>query len=196
MQNRTGKVRHNTATSLPHISLDLIGANMATNSRQLPNKNGASFRAGFVAGAAVTATCLAGSTVFPTAPLQNENVFPPMMAASILPPPVVGLTDRDEETQNLFEQFAREWTSDTENLSDAQSILLHPSYHKILAMGASVLPLIFDDMASGDGARWLPALDAITLGRVNPIKPEHEEDAILMCQDWLEWATAHELVSD
>jgi len=102
---------------------------------------------------------------------------------------------RDDETRRLFDQFSQEWIRDTEMFSDIHSHLLHPAYHKLLALGTSILPFIFDDMVQGNGARWLPALDSITLGKVNPVPPEHMDDAILMCQDWVKWAKSHGLTS-
>lgn len=115
-------------------------------------------------------------------------------SGTTLPPPAslvsagrLPAIPRDEKTQRMFQQFVDEWTQDTKNLSDASLVLLHPAYHRILAMGTSVLPYIVDDLTAGDGARWLPALDAITLGQINPVPPEHEDDAELMCQDWLQW---------
>lgn len=95
------------------------------------------------------------------------------------------------EQREMFDRFVDEWMRDTENLSGASSVLIHPSYHKILAMGESALPYIFEDFALDDGAKWLGALDAIVLGKVNPVKPEHEDDARLMCEDWLEWGLAN-----
>ena len=103
---------------------------------------------------------------------------------------------RDENTRKLFEKFASEWASDTQNLSDPQITLLHPSYQRILAMGTSVLPYIFDDFVAGQGAKWLPALDAITLGFVNPVLPEHEDDAELMCQDWISWGIKYGCITN
>jgi hypothetical protein len=120
----------------------------------------------------------AGSETVPSSSASAEPRFP-----------------RNEDTKILFDEFFDEWKTETQNYSDPSVALMHPAYHRILAMGTSVLPYIFDDMATGDGARWLPALDAITLGIVNPILSEHEMDADLMCQDWLNWWAKNEFLA-
>lgn len=146
----------------------------------------------FVAGTVgVGAISLATSrNVFlPKAPMRTAEInYPvPYTRADVL------RTEENPDVRELFHLLADEWIEDTINYSDPSMALSHPAYHKILAMGTTALPYIFEEMASGDGARWLPALDAITFGLIDPILPEHETDANLMCQDWLQWWAQDEL---
>lgn len=96
----------------------------------------------------------------------------------------------EDETRHLFNELVDKWTRDTQNRSDVNSRLTHPAYHKILAMGEVALPFIMKELATGRGGRWLSALEAITLGRINPVKPEHKDSPRGMCRDWLEWGVS------
>ena len=125
----------------------------------------------------------------PQVPTRTEEVNYPV-------PGTRADVSRDVENPDiraLFRVLVDEWMEDTQNHSDPSVALSHPAYHKILAMGTTALPYIFEEMSGGDGARWLAALDAITFGLIDPIPPEHEMDANLMCQDWLQWGAKNDL---
>lgn len=122
--------------------------------------------------------------------------MPTAAQANNLSTNTVGVAElRQQRERVLFNRYLSEWNRDTQNISNAGIVLSHPAYHRILAMSTSALPYIFEDLVSGDGAKWLPALEAITLGMVNPVKPEHEDDAELMCEDWLKWWSGDESIA-
>jgi hypothetical protein len=165
----------------------------------MATKNLGKFASGSTFGATALAmitspNVFAATTKSTGAPFSDEGTTLPFPVEESPPAKALPI-NRDEYTETIFRKFVREWVDGTRNISDASIVLTHPSYSKILAMGTSVLPYIFDDLAAGDGAKWLPALDAITLGLLDPISPEHEDDAEAMCQDWLDWWNGNERIA-
>lgn len=86
-----------------------------------------------------------------------------------------------------FKRLTREWHKERVALSSITDIAMCPSYQKILAMGKSVLPLIFQSLeAEGDEPdMWFWALRMIT--DEDPITDEDRGDIVAMANAWLRW---------
>ncbi len=121
---------------------------------------------------------------------QHNKSNDTMLAGAVSAHELEAMFLTEDETRQLFQELVGKWTHDTQNRSDVNSRLTHPAYHKILAMGEAALPFIMKELASGRGGRWLSALEAITLGRVNPVKTEHQGSPRDMCRDWLDWGVS------
>jgi hypothetical protein len=95
------------------------------------------------------------------------------------------------EVEDRFRTLLEQWTEETRLESNYSRLMLHPAYRKILGLGPQVVPLILHNLSNGSGP-LLAALEDIT--GENPIPPEHENDARLMAQDWLEWGRRHGII--
>jgi hypothetical protein len=84
-----------------------------------------------------------------------------------------------------FIQLARQWRYDIEIYSSVSKIISHPSYLEIIAMGESVLPLIFTQMKK-DPYHWFVALTRIT--GESPAKQGCTFDEAVKA--WLDWGEA------
>lgn len=89
-----------------------------------------------------------------------------------------------QEVELRFRMLLEQWNEETRFESNYSRLMLHPAYRKILGLGPQVVPLILRNLSQGSGP-WLAALEDIT--GENPVAPEHEQDARLMAEDWLEW---------
>ena len=77
----------------------------------------------------------------------------PSFQKSVLTAPVGELADK-------FLRLSNEWKRDTGHLSLISQIAAHPSYHDIIAMGESAIPLILRDLET-EPNHWFSALSAI-----------------------------------
>jgi hypothetical protein len=105
--------------------------------------------------------------------------------------PVAVLTGRtDEDTasglRETFTDLLSQWKKETWFLSSVKKRMAHPAYLKIIGMGPSALPLIFEALRQ-EPEHWFGALEAIT--RTNPAP--NAADMYELRSAWLEWAQAH-----
>lgn len=96
-----------------------------------------------------------------------------------------------EEVERRFGILLEQWTRETHFESNYSRLMAHPAYRKILGLGPQVVPLLLKNLVHGSGP-WLAALEDIT--GENPIRVEHEHDARLMVEDWLEWGRRHGII--
>lgn len=108
--------------------------------------------------------------------------FYEMFAAS--PGPVAIL---DEPSRSdVFRQLSSQWKENTWFLSSVRKRIAHPAYLKIIGMGPSALPLIFEALRE-EPDYWFAALESIT--RANPAP--HAENMYELRDAWLDWARSH-----
>ncbi len=75
------------------------------------------------------------------------------------------------QIEEPFRDLAHTWRSETEQSSDAEAVLLHPAYQRIIGMGEPVLPLIFRELQHRPDL-WYWALKMITGD--DPVPPDAE----------------------
>lgn len=98
-------------------------------------------------------------------------------------------------TEDPFVRFytlLQQWSNETGNQSLMIHKVMHPSYQKIIGMGAQALPFIFSELQRNPD-HWFWALKAIT--GVDPVSPSNRGKISNMVQDWLEWAKQKGYVS-
>ena len=77
------------------------------------------------------------------------------------------MSSKTTDLEATFAQLAEEWRKETSIHSNSAIIVRHPAYQKIIAMGESVLPLIFRELEN-NAYHWRYALSEIT--GANPVK--------------------------
>ncbi len=87
-----------------------------------------------------------------------------------------------------FKSLTLEWKADTAILSSVQDISLHPAYQRIIGLGKSVLPLIFESLER-EPDHWFWALRALTGEDPVPTKDRGKLGA--MTDAWLAWGVEH-----
>ena len=100
-------------------------------------------------------------------------------------------TTKAKELEATFNELVKAWHKETDFHSNDYFITNNPAYLKIIAMGESVLPLIFREMEK-NGGHWFWALRVIT--RANPEPPPRQLSAGWVGLDirairkaWLQW---------
>ena len=88
----------------------------------------------------------------------------------------------------LFRRESEKWTVETAHLSNLVEKCTHPSYQRIIGMGAPVLPHIFERLKR-QPEHWFWALQAIT-GEC-PVHSSEAGNFERMTSAWLRWATDH-----
>ena len=88
----------------------------------------------------------------------------------------------------LFRRESEKWTVETAHLSNLVEKCTHPSYQRIIGMGAPVLPHIFERLKR-QPQHWFWALQAIT-GEC-PVLSSEAGNFERMTSAWLRWATDH-----
>ena len=71
------------------------------------------------------------------------------------------MSSKTTDLEATFAQLAEKWRKETSIHSNSAIILRHPAYQQIIAMGESILPLIFREMEE-NGCHWRYALSEIT----------------------------------
>ncbi len=71
------------------------------------------------------------------------------------------MSSKTTDLEATFAQLAEEWRKETSIHSNSAIIVRHPAYQKIIAMGESVLPLIFRKLEN-NAYHWRYALSDIT----------------------------------
>jgi hypothetical protein len=103
---------------------------------------------------------------------------------------------RDESVRKLrlkrtFTVQAKLWKEETQYLSSATQIVLHPSYQRIIGLGPDVIPLILQEMKK-EPDYWFAALEALT--GENPVRSEDTGRIQVMTHAWLEWGKRESFV--
>ncbi len=88
--------------------------------------------------------------------------------------------------QRKFDVLATQWRNETVFESSMTKIIANENYQKIIGLGPSVLPCIFEDLKK-NGGMWFAALHTLT--GVNPVHPEDVGNIQVLTQKWLKWAT-------
>lgn len=83
-----------------------------------------------------------------------------------------------------FKNLARDWRQATMMMSSPPEMAVHPSYQRIIALGAPVLPLVINELKTR-GGHWFWALRF--LANENPIPPEARGNVQEMKRFWLQW---------
>jgi hypothetical protein len=98
----------------------------------------------------------------------------------------------DEESRGLFNKLYLQWRRDTAVTSNITTIITHPAYYKIIAMGESALPYVFESLANGGGP-WLVALEAMTSRIDTPLnRPGWVGlNGRQLTEAWLNWGREH-----
>lgn len=84
-----------------------------------------------------------------------------------------------------FFALAQEWHAATDHLSSPSQIAMHPAYQRIIGMGVSAIPFIFEDL-SQRGGQWYWALRAIT--GASPVPSDASRRSRDVKKAWLRWA--------
>ena len=75
--------------------------------------------------------------------------------------------------------------------SSIRDMVLHPSYQRIIGMGADALPFILGRLDE-EPDHWFWALEAIT--GVNPVPEEEQGNIARMTERWLDWAKEEAII--
>ena|SRR5215212_9017417 len=106
--------------------------------------------------------------------------------------PLIGDNDSPpNDVRQLFQTLTTAWKRDCEVQSSPRRIAMHPSYQRIIALGAPALPLILHDLQN-TGGPWFWALHAIT--GENPVPAEHAGFAEQMVDAWIAWGRQRSLI--
>jgi hypothetical protein len=98
--------------------------------------------------------------------------------------------DEDEEAEDtdpLEEEFrllVDKWVEETAHLSSPNKQALHPSYQRIIGLGAPALPLILSELQR-KARFWFWALTAIT--GEQPVRETDFGNVRAMRDTWLQW---------
>ena len=92
-----------------------------------------------------------------------------------------------------FQRLSNAWKEETQHISVASDMILHPAYQQIIAMGTKAVPFMLEDMKQ-NLTHWFWALYVIT--GVNPVKPEDEGRIRKMTEAWLQWGKDHGYVHE
>lgn len=97
----------------------------------------------------------------------------------------------DQETREQFQKLAAEWIApSTANIrSNFHGQIDKPAFHKLVAMGPTIIPLIFEEYQKPDPEWWTLVLQAI-LG-IHPIKETSKGAFEEVRNDWVEWGKLH-----
>lgn len=90
------------------------------------------------------------------------------------------------DLQREFDALAAQWRKETIFESSLTKISASENLQKIIDLGPSVLPYIFEDLKR-NGGMWFSALRILT--GVNPVHPEDVGNIQVLTQKWLKWAT-------
>jgi|SRR3569833_1549124 len=95
------------------------------------------------------------------------------------------------QVRTTFLRLEKTWKRETQYSSSPTDKYLHPSYARIIGLGAPVLPFILNSMKK-QRADWFYALRAIT--GEDPVSPSMAGNLPKMTQAWLDWGAARGLI--
>lgn len=87
-----------------------------------------------------------------------------------------------------FYRLATIWKTTTIHVANITEKCSHPAYQQIIAMGPSVLPLVFDELRR-EPDDWFVALRTLT--RADPVPSHSRSDFDEAVEAWLEWGGQH-----
>ena len=94
------------------------------------------------------------------------------------------------EIKAEFDELVAKWTADTRISSSSTQIIGHECYQRVIAMGATVVPLVLREMLAGH-LHWGWALAEIT--GENPA--EGTDSPLASTEAWLAWGRSRGLVA-
>lgn len=89
-----------------------------------------------------------------------------------------------ESPEQKFVRLATTWKAQRGHHSDTLTLVMHPAYQSIIAMGTVAIPFILRELALRPD-RWYWALRAIT--EQDPVSEEDRGNSKAMAEAWLEW---------
>jgi hypothetical protein len=89
------------------------------------------------------------------------------------------------EIRKRFNNLAKRWLKESENISSITQMAMLPAYQEIIGLGPVAVPLILERLRQEPG-QWFWALRAIT--RENPVSAKHAGRVQDMANDWIRWA--------
>jgi len=84
----------------------------------------------------------------------------------------------------VFQSLVEEWERGRPRGVDVSMMVMHPSYQRIIGMGADAVPLLLQELERKPG-HWFWALYAIT--SANPVPPESQGNLKEMAKAWVAW---------
>ena len=100
-------------------------------------------------------------------------------------------TDHRAQLRQRFKRYADEWTAQTAHLSVLSQRVMHPSYQRIIGLGADALPLIIERLSTQPD-HWFWALSSIS--GEDPVRPEDVGRFGVMRDTWIDWGRDRGLV--
>jgi hypothetical protein len=91
---------------------------------------------------------------------------------------------RNDAIKHAFEILKTKWLEETAFTSNSYEILNNPHYLRILNLGLEIVPILLDEIQTGNNY-WLHALQTIT--GLNPVAQEPWGRLNQMKNDWLVW---------
>ncbi len=94
---------------------------------------------------------------------------------------------RVEESTTIESDFCRlaqQWERERPHGADLLEMVMHPSYQRIIGMGAGVIPFLLKELERKPG-HWFWALHAIT--GADPVPSESQGNLKEMAKAWIDW---------
>lgn len=89
-----------------------------------------------------------------------------------------------QDCTSLFSRLAEEWRHERPRGVDVASMVMHPSYQRIIGMGEDAIPLILSEL-DRQPDHWFWALHSIT--GADPVPEECQGNISQMATAWLAW---------
>lgn len=89
---------------------------------------------------------------------------------------------QDRKLETLFREHATRWKKETQYLSSATKMFMHPSYRRIMGMGPDALPLILSELKQHPD-HWFVALNAISGEDPAPVNSTFDQAVAA----WVAW---------
>lgn len=103
----------------------------------------------------------------------------------------VSYSQQPDTLEKEFAKHSKRWIRDTVHLSSPSEKYLHPSYARIMGLGAPAVRLILRSLEK-QPADWFYALRAMT--GANPVTSAMAGDMDQMMDAWLQWGRDRNLV--
>src|SRR5262245_10192447 len=103
---------------------------------------------------------------------------------SVIPEPQEKLT-----LEERFQRLLSRWREETYLFSSSTQITGHPAYQEIIALGPSVLPLLFRELQRSRDGHLSQALAALT--GAHPVLDEDRGRIEKVAESWLRWGREH-----
>jgi len=103
-------------------------------------------------------------------------------------PPTTNLVGPKRALRRQFDHLVKWWKADTETCSSLTTMVNHPAYQGIIALGYPVIPLLLRELEQRPDY-WFKALKMITGDDPVPISKRGQLKE--MANVWLDWGRAH-----